>query len=199
MSVLYMQVFFGFLLKPHVRPYQNFPSSSFSMPFSHPSCFLLLLFDFSSNRSVSAISLVLRLHLTDCLFSTSIRSRYGYSKPVYARDSDVSDSNSYINTKDDTEDETEDDTQPGDNETHLTAPSSDVDNETFKCLIDHDKDRDYPPEYYLSQDENFDESEFAEQDYGDDSCLLLDYIEEYFFQYTTSLFAKRPFLKRTNL
>lgn len=120
-----------------------------------------------------------------------MRPRRGCSKPVYTKDSDVSDSNSYIDT--------EDDTEPGDNETHLTAPSSDVDDETFECLMDQDEDRDYPPEYYLGQEENFDESEFAEQDYSDGSCLLLDYIEERFFQYATSLFARRPFLKRADL
>jgi hypothetical protein len=37
---------------------------------------------------------------------------------------------------------------------------------------------DYPPEYYLDQEEEFDEFEDANEDYKDNSVLLLDGIEE---------------------
>jgi hypothetical protein len=43
------------------------------------------------------------------------------------------------------------------------------------------EDKDHPPEYYLNQEDEFDESELDE-DYSDGSILLLDFIEERFNQ-----------------
>jgi hypothetical protein len=44
------------------------------------------------------------------------------------------------------------------------------------------KANDHPPEYYLRQLADFDESEFTKQDYSDGSTLLLDRIEDLWFQ-----------------
>jgi hypothetical protein len=44
-----------------------------------------------------------------------------------------------------------------------------------------DEDKDHPPEYYLNQEDEFDESEYMDKDYSNNSCLL-DFIEERFFQ-----------------
>lgn len=52
-----------------------------------------------------------------------------------------------------------------------------------ECLsLTRTRDKDYPPEYYLNQEDEFDESEYMAEDYSDNSCLLLDCIEERFFQ-----------------
>ena len=40
------------------------------------------------------------------------------------------------------------------------------------------EDKDYPAEYYLNQEELFDEDEFTDGDYSDSSMLLLDFIKE---------------------
>ena len=48
--------------------------------------------------------------------------------------------------------------------------------------VDEDEDKDHPPEYYLNQEDEFDESEYMAEDYSDGSSLLLDYIEERFSQ-----------------
>jgi hypothetical protein len=41
-----------------------------------------------------------------------------------------------------------------------------------------EEDKDYPPEYYLDREEEFDEFKDANEDYKDNSILLLDGIEE---------------------
>jgi hypothetical protein len=41
-----------------------------------------------------------------------------------------------------------------------------------------DEDEDHPPEYYLQQLDDFDESEFTSEDYSENSINLLDLIEE---------------------
>ncbi|KAI9769856.1 MAG: hypothetical protein M1840_003850 [Geoglossum simile] len=78
----------------------------------------------------------------------------------------------------DTEDEKSDpDTNPTDVDTDVEGDSwADI-----SWLLDENKD--YPPEYYLNQEDEFDESEYINEDYSDNSCLLLDFIEEQFFQY----------------
>ena len=43
-----------------------------------------------------------------------------------------------------------------------------------------DEDKDHPLEYYFSQEDEFDESEYMDKDYSDNNCLLLDFIEERF-------------------
>jgi hypothetical protein len=40
------------------------------------------------------------------------------------------------------------------------------------------KDKDYPSEYYLNQEDEFDKFEYMNEDYSKNSCLLLDFIEE---------------------
>jgi hypothetical protein len=45
-----------------------------------------------------------------------------------------------------------------------------------------DENKDHPPEYYLNQEDEFNESEYMGENYSDNSCFLLDFIEEHFFQ-----------------
>lgn len=49
-------------------------------------------------------------------------------------------------------------------------------------LAGENEDEDHPPEYYLNQEETFDESEYMDEDYGENTSLLLDFIEERFSQ-----------------
>ncbi|KAI9771037.1 MAG: hypothetical protein M1839_002973 [Geoglossum umbratile] len=78
----------------------------------------------------------------------------------------------------DTEDEESDpDTNPTDVDTDVEGDSG----ADISWLLDENKD--HPPEYYLNQEDEFDESEYMDEDYSDNSCLLLDFIEERFFQY----------------
>jgi hypothetical protein len=51
------------------------------------------------------------------------------------------------------------------------------DNETDLLWLYRD-DEDHPPEYYLEQEDDFNESEFANEDYGDKSTNLLDGMKE---------------------
>ncbi|KAI9867510.1 MAG: hypothetical protein M1813_009069 [Trichoglossum hirsutum] len=46
-----------------------------------------------------------------------------------------------------------------------------------------DEDKYHPPEYYLNQGDEFDESEYIDEDYSNNSCLFLDFIEDRLFQY----------------
>jgi hypothetical protein len=41
-----------------------------------------------------------------------------------------------------------------------------------------EEDKDYLPEYYLDQEQEFDEFEDANEDYNDNGIILLDRIEE---------------------
>lgn len=43
-------------------------------------------------------------------------------------------------------------------------------------------DNEHPPEYYLQQLEEFDESEYAREDYSPGSTVLLDGIEEQWYK-----------------
>jgi hypothetical protein len=51
-----------------------------------------------------------------------------------------------------------------------------------------EEDKDYPPEYYLDQEEEFDKFEDANEDYKDNSILLLNGIEERWNRQTPILF-----------
>jgi len=53
------------------------------------------------------------------------------------------------------------------------------------------EDNAYPPEYYLDQ-ENSDESEDEDEDYSDNSILLLDMIEDQFHRCTTNMCKRIP-------
>jgi hypothetical protein len=74
--------------------------------------------------------------------------------------------------------------EAGSSDSALTDYRSDVDTfeEADGLILDEDEDKDHPPEYYLNQEDEFDESEYMAEDYSDGSCLLLDYIEERFIQ-----------------
>ncbi|KAI9765782.1 MAG: hypothetical protein M1839_005382 [Geoglossum umbratile] len=78
----------------------------------------------------------------------------------------------------DTEDEESD---PNTNPTDVDTDIEGDDEVDTSWLLDEDKD--HPPEYYLNQEDEFDESEYTNEDYSENSCLLLDFIEERFFQY----------------
>jgi hypothetical protein len=45
-----------------------------------------------------------------------------------------------------------------------------------------EEDRDYPPEYYLNQEEDLDESDDENEDYADNSILFFDGIEERWYR-----------------
>ncbi|KAH0552930.1 hypothetical protein GP486_006872, partial [Trichoglossum hirsutum] len=78
----------------------------------------------------------------------------------------------------DTEDE------KSDPNTNLTDVDTDVEGDSgadISWLLDENKD--HSPEYYLNQEDEFNESEYINEDYSDNSCLLLDFIKEWFFQY----------------
>jgi hypothetical protein len=73
---------------------------------------------------------------------------------------------------DDEERETDFDTNP----TNIDTEVEREDELDVLWIIDEDKD--YSPEYYLNQEEEFDEAEDANKDYKDNSIILLDGIEE---------------------
>ena len=78
-------------------------------------------------------------------------------------------------------DESED--EESDPDTNPTDVDTDVEGDNradISWLLDENKD--HPPEYYLNQEDEFDESEYMDEDYSDNSCLLLDFIEERFSQ-----------------
>lgn len=85
-------------------------------------------------------------------------------------DSDVSELESCFDTEDEVE--TDSDTNPMD--VDIDIEGEDKANGSLKI----EEDKDYPPEYYLDQEEEFDEFEDAKEDYKDNSILLLDGIEE---------------------
>jgi hypothetical protein len=75
--------------------------------------------------------------------------------------------------------DTEDEVGETDSNTNPTDVDTDIEGEDkadVSWMIEEDKD--YPLEYYLDQEEEFDEFEDANEDYKDNSILLLDGIEE---------------------
>jgi hypothetical protein len=64
-------------------------------------------------------------------------------------------------------------------DTNLTDDDTDTkeDDEADLSWL-YEEDEDYPPEYYIKQQDDFDESEFASEDYSAGSTNLLDRIEE---------------------
>jgi hypothetical protein len=91
------------------------------------------------------------------------------SKSSSSGDSDRSDIESCFDTDD--EGETGSDTNPTDIDTDVEGEGE----LNISWTIEEDKD--HPPEYYLNQEE-FDEAEDANEDYKDNSIVLLDGIEE---------------------
>ncbi|PVH68648.1 hypothetical protein DL98DRAFT_542250, partial [Cadophora sp. DSE1049] len=94
-------------------------------------------------------------------------------------DSDGSDIESCFHTGDEQE-ETDAETEPTDVDT-------DVDGDGEADLPDLEwlagEENAHPPEYYLDQENNSDESEDEDEDYSDGSLLLLDMIEGNFHRY----------------
>jgi hypothetical protein len=90
--------------------------------------------------------------------------------------SDSSDTESCFDT--DIEGETDSDTNPTDVDTDVEGENKDELDTSW--IIDEDKD--HSPEYYLNQEEEFDEAEDANEDYKDNSLVLLDGIEERWYR-----------------
>jgi hypothetical protein len=97
--------------------------------------------------------------------------RCGQPAPSSSDDSDASELESCFDTEDEVG-ETDSDTNLTDVDTYIEGG----DEADVSWKIEEDKD--YPPEYYLNQEEEFDEFEDANEDYKDNSILLLDGIEE---------------------
>jgi hypothetical protein len=67
-------------------------------------------------------------------------------------------------------------------DTNPTDIDTDIEKDNINLLWFLNEDKDHPPEYYLNQEDEFDESEYMDEDYSNNSCFLLDFIEEQFFQ-----------------
>ena len=135
------------------------------------------------------------------------------SPPSSSSDSDGSDIESYFDTGDEQEETDVDTDVDGDDkpdladlkwlareEDHTGAVPMDVDadvdgdDETDLAWITGEENA-HPPEYYLDQEDNSDESEDEDEDYSDGSLLLLDMIEGQFQRCVPySLFACRLLL-----
>lgn len=72
--------------------------------------------------------------------------------------------------------------EASDPDTDLTDIDSDVDrddNEDLSLLLDGMQDgEDYPPKYYLNQEDEFVESDYDKEDYSKNSVLLFNVIED---------------------
>ena len=93
-------------------------------------------------------------------------------------DSDGSDIESCFDTGDEQE-ETDAETEPTDADTDV-----DGDDEADLAWIAGEENA-QPPEYYLDQENNSDESEDKDEDYSDGSLLLLDMIEGNFHRWVS--------------
>ena len=67
-----------------------------------------------------------------------------------------------------------------DSDTDSTAESENACEASAQAWLHEDQD--HPPEYYLNQLEEFEESDFTTQDYADATTALLDRIEEHWYQ-----------------
>ncbi|PMD12292.1 hypothetical protein NA56DRAFT_756730, partial [Hyaloscypha hepaticicola] len=80
-----------------------------------------------------------------------------------------------------------DEQEETDAETEPTDIDTDIDGNDEADLPDLDwlagEKNAHPPEYYLDQENNSDESEDKDKDYNDSSLLLLDIIEGQFDRY----------------
>jgi hypothetical protein len=93
------------------------------------------------------------------------------AKSSSSDDSDALDTKSCFDS-DDKEGETDANTNPTDIDTDVEGE----DELDVSWIIDRDKD--HSLDYYLNQEEEFDEAEDANEDYKDNSIVLLDEIEE---------------------
>jgi len=102
--------------------------------------------------------------------------------PGSSDDSDGSDTESCFDTDDDQWD-TDADTDPTDIDTDVDG-GDDIEggDEADQAWI-AGEDNAYPPEYYLNQEDDFNESEDEAENYSDNSILLLDMIEAQFHRY----------------
>jgi hypothetical protein len=100
-----------------------------------------------------------------------INIRCGQPAPSSSDDSDASELESCFDIEDELG-ETDSNTNP----TDVDMDIEEEDKVDISLIIEEDKD--YPLEYYLDQEEEFDEFKDANEDYKDNSILLLDGIEE---------------------
>ena len=76
----------------------------------------------------------------------------------------------------DTDYESAPDTDPTDIDT-----DADRDNDAdISWLLEEDQD--HPPEYYLNQENGFDEEDYTKEDYSDNSTVLLDAIRDRWYR-----------------
>jgi hypothetical protein len=72
--------------------------------------------------------------------------------------------------------------EAGETDTHTNPTDCNTDveggDEAGGMSIDKDEDKDHSAEYYLGQEDEFGESKYMAKDYSDNSCLLLDFIQE---------------------
>ncbi|KAH8759530.1 hypothetical protein F5882DRAFT_431795 [Hyaloscypha sp. PMI_1271] len=106
-----------------------------------------------------------RLKMAAILYLHDIRRRQQPTPSSSSSSSDGSDIESCFDTGDEQE-ETDAETEPTDVDTDLAG-----------------EENAHPPEYYLDQENNSDESEDEDEDYSDGSLLLLDIIEGNFHRY----------------
>jgi hypothetical protein len=108
--------------------------------------------------------------------------------PSSSLDSDGSDVESYFDIEDERE-ETDVETEPTDVDTDVDR-DDETDLPDLKWIAGEENA--HPPQYYLDQEDNSDESEDEDEDYSDGSLLLLDMIEDQFDRYVLySLLAYR--------
>ena len=105
-------------------------------------------------------------------------------------DSDASDIESCFDT-DNEHGETDVDTEPTDIDSDIEG----CDDADLTWIAEEDNT--HPPEYYLDQENDTNESEDEEEDYSDKSVLLLDMIEAQFFRCVPFLFICRRIMNLT--
>jgi hypothetical protein len=96
---------------------------------------------------------------------------YGQPAPSSSDNSDALELKSYFDTEDEVG-ETNSNTNPTDIDIDIEGEDE------ADVLWKIEEDKDYLLEYYLDQEEEFDEFEDANKDYKDNSILLLNGIEE---------------------
>ena len=91
------------------------------------------------------------------------------TKEFSSKDSEDSDTESCFNTE---YEESAPDTDP----TNSDADADRDNDADISWLLEEDQD--HPPEYYLNQENGFDEEDYMKEDYSDNSTVLLDAIRD---------------------